>query len=90
MKKKHTARYIERHKNFYCIDCKKDTWYEYYTVNNRLWKKINPKISGMLCIGCVETRLGRKLKKADFADKPINTKKFTRTPRLINRLQREV
>jgi hypothetical protein len=75
------------HKNFICIDCKKDTWNEYYMLYAKLWKKINPHEKGMLCIGCAEARLGRKLNKNDFTKVPINTIETSRTVRLQNRLK---
>lgn len=45
---------------------------EYYMVTNRIWKRVNPKQVGMLCIGCLEERLGRKLMHADFLWCPLN------------------
>jgi len=77
--------------NFLCLDCGKDTFRnEYYMLRNPVWKKANPKIKGMLCIKCVEKRLGRKLTKKDFADVPLNrAKSFMNIPRsalLKNRL----
>ncbi len=55
-------------------------------VRSNIWKKANPKIKGMLCIDCLETRLGRKLTKSDFTKAPINTGKEVRTAKLRNRL----
>ncbi len=68
------------------MDCKKDTWNEYYMLYSRIWKKANSKIEGKLCINCVEARLGRKLSKKDFTKALVNTMKTTRTARLKNRL----
>ena len=51
------------HKGFACMDCKKDTWDEYYMLYSSVWKRANPKVKGKLCIKCVEKRLGRKLTK---------------------------
>lgn len=73
-------------KSFICIGCKKDTWDEYYMVYTRIWKKVNPKVKGMLCINCVETRLGRKLNKKDFTTAIVNSMRMKRTPKLRNRL----
>jgi len=40
---------------------------EVYTVWPKLWKKAGMKPwDGCLCIGCLEKRLGRKLKHSDF------------------------
>lgn len=45
--------------------------------------------SGMLCIGCLETRLGRTLERDDFIDFPINTDwEDYRSERLQDRLIR--
>ena len=41
---------------------------EIYTVWPKLWKKAGMKPwGGCLCIGCLEKRLGRRLKHSDFA-----------------------
>lgn len=74
------------HKNFLCIKCGKDTWDEYYMLYSRIWKRVNPKVKGMLCIDCVEARLGRKLTKKDFTKAPVNTIKTKRTAQLRGRL----
>lgn len=78
---------MKSHKGFACMDCKKDTWNEYYMVYSRIWKKANPKFKGKLCIGCIEKRLGRKLNEKDFTKVLVNTDKSVRTPRLKNRLK---
>jgi hypothetical protein len=42
---------------------------------------------GMLCIGCLENRIGRKLRRTDFSEYPINNDgKYPRSERLKNRL----
>ena len=74
------------HKNFICIDCKKDTWNEYYMIHTNTWKKAHPKSKGMLCIKCLENRLGRKLTSKDFNKVPLNLIKTKRTKILIDRL----
>jgi hypothetical protein len=38
---------------------------------------------GCLCIGCLEKRIGRRLKPKDFTDHPFN--QLPGTPRLLNR-----
>ena len=58
--------------NFLCIDCGCCTALEYYMLYDDLWERVNPKIKGMLCIGCCEIRLGRILTREDFIDAPIN------------------
>lgn len=74
------------HKKFHCIDCNKDTWNEYYMLYSKVWKKANPKNNGMLCIDCLESRLGRKLTKKDFTKAVVNTIETKRTATLRNRL----
>lgn len=56
-------------------------------VQSWLWKKVNPNILGLLCIGCLEHRLGRELTRTDFTDAPVNsTDIFDKSRRLQNRL----
>lgn len=61
-------------KPFVCKDCSANTLHidEYYMLTDEVWDSIYKKRRGMLCIGCVESRLGRKLVPADFADVPLN------------------
>ena len=77
---------MKSHKGFECMDCGKDTFYEYYMVYSRVWKKANPKVKGKLCIKCLEKRLGRKLTVNDFTKVKVNTIKDRRTKILENRL----
>jgi hypothetical protein len=35
-------------------------------IHDELWRTANPAEAGMLCVGCCETRLGRKLCRDDF------------------------
>ncbi len=67
-----------------CVDCGIDTIEidEYYMVWNDIWPLEG---RGMLCIGCLENRLGRELTREDFTDAPIN-EIFTYSDRLKNRL----
>lgn len=57
-----------------CLDCKVDTGaiHEHYYLNLKLWLSIHDSERGMLCIGCVERRLGRPLQPEDFTDAWIN------------------
>lgn len=61
-------------RRFICLDCGQDTGLmkEFYYVNLDLWLSVMESKAGMLCIGCLETRLGRKLRKSDFTDASIN------------------
>lgn len=45
---------------------------EYYMLTDKMWRQAFPYGTGMLCIGCVEARIGRKLVPADFGDVPLN------------------
>lgn len=80
---------------FFCLDCQVDTSRgeaeEYYMVHTELWLEVNPGNDGMLCIGCLEKRLGRELTRADFTDAPINElgdDEWPKSDRLVNRLSR--
>ena len=53
---------------FRCVDCGKDTGGgEYYTVDDDLWAAsgMEPH-GGMLCLSCLEKRIGRPLTEEDF------------------------
>ena len=76
-----------------CLGCKLNLLRaeEYYMVHDHIWEYVNPKIDGMLCIGCVESRLGRRLCPHDFTDAPVNQLdhpgyKSSRSMRLFSRL----
>jgi hypothetical protein len=64
---------------------------EFYLVTNRIWKKSGmPKNGGgSLCVGCIEKRLGRRLRPTDFDFSPeaagYNVPKLS-TPRLVSRM----
>jgi len=55
---------------FLCYDCNVDTSYsgDYYMVHDALWKQAMPNEYGMLCMRCLEHRIGRKLCSDDFTD----------------------
>jgi hypothetical protein len=74
-----------------CLDCRKDTYKmgEYYMVIDAVWAEANPNKKGMLCIGCLEKRLGRALTIRDFLWCPLNVMNVfdgTTSKRLKNRL----
>lgn len=57
-----------------CKDCGKDCYVDekdYYMVTFELWKKHGVG-EGMLCMDCMEQRLGHKLTKADILPCPLN------------------
>ena len=67
----------------HCDDCSVGTVPigEYYMVKAEIWEQAWPgrgkswhAVPGheILCIGCLEQRLGRKLTRTDFTDAPIN------------------
>jgi hypothetical protein len=62
---------------------------EYYSIWDDIWALANPAIDGMLCIGCLEERLERKLNPVDFTDWPINYV-FNQSDRLKDRMGRHV
>lgn len=76
-------------RGFLCLDC---TIYtselgEYFTIRKATWLAAVPEDDGMLCIGCVEQRLGRKLTYDDFTWSPINLRMmFTGSERLRDRM----
>jgi hypothetical protein len=58
-----------------CKDCDGYTFGEWYQLRNRVWEEAWPgtgskgvevTLKHILCIGCVEKRLGRKLRRRDF------------------------
>lgn len=61
--------------NFLCIDCKVSTLFtnEYYMVKDNLWSAANPHENGMLCVSCLEGRIGRELHSGDFTSAPVNS-----------------
>lgn len=76
-----------------CVDCGVDTYArgvdEYYMVHNEVWAAAGmlPR-DGMLCIGCLEARLGRRLTAVDFTDVPVNDLRWGwhGSARLLSRL----
>lgn len=72
-----------------CLDCGVDTSDEHYFIHTETWLSVVGSKSGMLCIGCLEQRLGRTLIKDDFTDAYINRLSFgVKSQRLVNRLTR--
>jgi hypothetical protein len=61
---------------------------EVYTVRKAVWTKAGMEgWGGCLCVGCLEKRLGRRLKPKDFwRDHPFND--FPGTARLLDRQKR--
>lgn len=60
---------------------------EYYFVHTELWLSVVDSNKGMLCVGCLESRLGRELTSADFTGAYINRPDiFEHSMRLLSRL----
>ncbi len=84
---------------FCCEDCGHDTraMGELYMVESNLWGLASAAWperglaqAHMLCIGCLERRIDRKLCRFDFTKAPLNWEQGRkRSLRLRNRLQRE-
>lgn len=71
---------------FLCVDCQFDTFQnEYYMVKDEIWPI--GENDGMLCIGCLEKRIGRNLTKEDFTGCLVNLDLGPRSERLQNRLK---
>lgn len=75
---------------FCCRDCGVDTSAlgEYYAVRDEVWLSVCKTRRGMLCLGCLSTRLGRPLVGSDFPDYPVNQGYFPRSDRFLEALAR--
>ena len=53
---------------FICMDCGIDTHKirEYFMVEDHIWNENVPECHGILCVGCLEARMGRALDSKDF------------------------
>jgi len=72
----------KRRNVFACVDCQVDTQDigEYYVVGADVWASVDmKKHGGMLCISCLELRLGRELASSDFSDAPVNHEEWAWT-----------
>lgn len=59
---------------FLCMDCNIDTGRigEHYMLVDSIWRLVHNSNKGMLCIKCLEARLGRTLNKSDFNNSYLN------------------
>lgn len=79
-----------------CIDCGVNTSdiKEYYMVQWDLWEKYVPEDNhnSMLCLGCLESRMGRQLVPNDFIACILNDDEYfdNKSDRFLNRLLGEV
>lgn len=70
------SRHYERDE-FPCHDCASataplDGHDEWYTVHDALWYEAGAQPDSILCIGCLENRLGRRLRHTDFVPAALN------------------
>lgn len=88
--------------DFGCMVCDFDTSTEFFMVHDHLWqvaieglprrtlRMVGGRCIGaeLLCVGCLEKRLGRKLTADDFSVAPCNYDRdeYDTSPRLANRL----
>ncbi len=87
-----SSKSTRRRSRFLCLDCGHDTgkMKEFYFVQTEVWLAAVGSINGMLCVGCLEQRLGRHLTALDFTPASINNPYHGpgKSSRLMNRLQR--
>ncbi|GAJ82811.1 hypothetical protein NBRGN_057_03180 [Nocardia brasiliensis NBRC 14402] len=82
-----------RRDEFPCHDCGLPTAPcdgpdEWYTVHDAVWQAGALGAESIACIGCLESRLGRRLHPADFLTAPLNDPDYgNHSPRLRNRLR---
>lgn len=78
-----------------CLVCGDETTFradkqdEWYMIRDALWLKANPNDDGKMCIGCVELKIGRRLRPKDFRPAPVNRVEFKGrvvSKRLVRRL----
>ncbi|MEU4204240.1 hypothetical protein [Streptomyces sp. NPDC045470] len=61
---------------------------EWYTVMDSVWERAGADEESVLCIGCLEARLDRRLRHTDFVTAALNDPDYGRhSKRLLSRLQ---
>lgn len=72
-----------------CDGCGRDTVsppFEWYTVHDQIWAETGLGThDAVLCVGCLEQRLGRQLQPEDFPDVPTNKPQVNDSERLLDR-----
>ena len=65
--------FLEGKRHTECVDCKGKG--EAFFIKNDIWYKYIPKSKqrGIICLSCLEKRIGRKLKKSDFQTSDIHS-----------------
>lgn len=75
---------------FSCSDCNSNVRQIselHYMIHSSIWLTV-ANSSELLCIGCLEKRLGRYLVPKDFNDRPVNHIRYGhKSARLLNRLE---
>lgn len=77
-------------RKFLCLDCRIDTGKirEHYMLVDKTWFEVHTSNVGMMCIGCVENRLGRTLVPSDFNDSHVNNPRlYEMSGRLLSRIK---
>ena len=65
--------------NLDCDDCGMNTFYEFYVVHDGLWDQYGSR--WMLCVGCLESRMGRQLVTEDFTAANFNPHQLNNSSR---------
>lgn len=57
-------------------------------VHDEIWERFG--VDPLLCIGCLENKMGRQLDRSDFTDCPLNEVDmgWDKSARLVDRLER--
>ena len=71
--------------DFLCVDCGEQTLLrEYYMVTREVWEQTGfVGHDGMLCVGCLEGRIGRPVTAGDLTACPVNVPMPHDSPRLV-------
>lgn len=80
---------MKSRRKFLCLDCGVDTGkiHEHYFITTETWLSVVGSKTGMLCIGCLEKRLGRTLTANDFTDCSLNNARYEpKSARLMQRM----
>jgi Protein of unknown function (DUF2695) len=73
--------------DFKCHDCGNDFDEYSYMVHDHVWNAGGlSEDGGLLCIGCLEKRIGRRLHPEDFEDVPLNRRTGNQSLRLQDRM----
>ncbi len=70
-----------------CADCSMNLLMEWFMVHDSIWAETGLRSNGgCLCVGCLETRIGRQLRPDDFPSLPVNRPDEITSDRLLGRL----